>query len=64
MAYRCIKNSSRECDGCMGCKPEKHYYCPVCGEEVIETAYVAADGEVVGCESCISLKDPEDVLDD
>lgn len=64
MAYRCIKNHARECDGCMACKPERHYYCPICGDEVTETVYVAADGEVVGCDNCIQTKDPEDMIDD
>lgn len=64
MAYMCIKNFSKECDGCMACKPERNYYCPVCGDEVAETVYVAADGEVVGCDGCIHTKDPEDMIDE
>lgn len=63
MAYRCIKAQSKECDGCMECKPEEKYYCPICGEEVFESVYVMADGDVVGCENCIQNKYPEDVLD-
>lgn len=63
MAYRCCKNHSRECDGCMDCQPDITYYCPLCGDEVQETVYVTSDGDVIGCENCVEAKDPEDVLD-
>ena len=63
MAYYCIKNSSLECDGCMCCKPEPHYYCPICGKEVFETVYVSRDGDVLGCENCTVPKEPDEVLE-
>ena len=59
----CIK-SNRECDGCMDCKPEQHYYCPVCGEEVYETVFVNNNGDVIGCENCAEIKEPHEVLKD
>jgi hypothetical protein len=61
VGFRCIK-SSRECDGCMGCRPEPHYYCPVCGGEVYETVFVYHGGEVIGCENCTEIKEPHEVL--
>ena len=65
MAYRCVKNQSKECDGCMACHPEVTYtyYCPVCGDEVEETVYTTIDGEVIGCENCVQARDPEGMLD-
>lgn len=60
MSYPCIKGSG-ECNGCMGCKEEKEYYCPVCGDKVYEELYVSNDGEIVGCENCISTKEPWEV---
>lgn len=57
----CIK-ASRECDGCMECRPETHYYCPVCGEEVFESVFVDYSGEVIGCENCAEIKEPHEVL--
>ena len=64
MGYYCVNNSSAECTGCMNCKPEKHYYCPICGEEVCETVFVDNDGEVIGCENCAQIKEPHEVLKD
>ena len=63
MAYHCIKNGGKECDGCMRCRPTKHYYCPICGEEVYETVFVDNDGTVIGCENCAEIKEPHEVLD-
>ena len=62
MAYHCIKNGRKECDGCMRCAPEKHYYCSVCGEEVYETVFVDNNGTVIGCENCAEIKEPHEVL--
>ena len=64
MAYRCILNASLECDGCKACKPERHYYCPICGKEIFETVYVDNDGDVVGCENCTVTKEPYEVFED
>ena len=64
MAFYCIKNHSKECDGCGGCNPETHYYCPICGEEVFETVFVDNDGDVIGCENCAEIKEPHEVLKD
>ena len=62
MGYYCEKNPSKECDGCMNCRPETHYYCPVCRKEVFETVFVS-DGEVIGCENCAEIKEPHEVLE-
>ena len=64
MAYSCVKNHNRECDGCMDCKPEIHYYCPICDAEVYETVFVNNDGDVIGCENCAEIKEPHEVLSD
>ena len=64
MAFRCIKNHSQECDGCMCCKTDTHYYCPICGEEVFETLFVNTNGEVIGCENCAESKELYEVLED
>ena len=64
MAFHCIKNSIHDCVGCMACKPESHYYCPVCGEEVYDTVYVNTGGDIVGCENCTEIKEPYEVFDD
>lgn len=62
MAYRCVKNHFRECDGCMGCKGE-NYYCPECGEAVERYVYVNNDGTIIGCDNCIERRYVEDVMD-
>ena len=64
MSYHCILGGG-ECKGWMECKgKEKEYYCPVCGEQVFETVYVDANGDVIGCENCVSAKEPGEVMDD
>ena len=40
----------------------KEYYCPICGERVLEVVYVANDGEVLGCENCAQIKEPLEML--
>ena len=40
MAYMCRKYRGVECDGCMDCSSDPHYYCPICGEEVLEAVFV------------------------
>ena len=62
MAMMCIK-ASRECDGCMDCRPDPHYYCPICGKEVYETVFVDNYGDVIGCENCVETKEPYEVLE-
>ena len=63
MSYQCIRGGG-ECSGCMECKGEaQEYYCPICGELVEEIVYVDADGDVIGCENCISPKEPWEVMD-
>ena len=64
MALVCEKNPCKECDGCMDCKPDVHYYCPICGAEVYESVFVNNDGEVIGCEHCAEIKEPHEVFDD
>jgi hypothetical protein len=48
----------------MDCKPDPHYYCPVCGEEVCEAVFVDKDGDVIGCECCAEMKSPHEVFED
>lgn len=62
MGFSCIYNN-KECDGCMNCQPETHYYCPICGHEVYETVFVDNDGDVIGCENCVEIKEPHEVLE-
>ncbi len=64
MGYMCVKDSNRECDGCMTCKPEEHYICPICGQEVYEAVYVSNDGEVIGCDNCAQIKEPWEMLEE
>ena len=64
MAYHCVKHPSRECDGCMDCEPDIHYYCPICNMEAYETVFVNSDGEVIGCDNCVEIKEPHEVIDD
>ena len=63
MAYQCTRRN-KECDGCMDCKPEPHYYCPVCGEEALEAVFVDNGGTVLGCDNCAQIKEPYEVLQD
>ncbi len=62
MAMICIHGG--ECTGCMGCQEEKEYYCPICGEQVFETLYVSNDGDIVGCENCVTTKEPYEVMNE
>lgn len=55
-------SGERNCDGCGNCKKSRSYFCPVCGEEVYETIFVANDGEVIGCENCAQIKEPCDMI--
>ena len=32
--------------------------CPVCGEIMGDTAYVDKDGDILGCENCVTVKNP------
>lgn len=63
MAYYCVKDGGI-CEGCGECNGAKTYYCPICGEEVLEAVYVSDDGTVLGCENCAQIKEPWEVLDD
>lgn len=63
MAYYCEKGSG-ECDGCGECTKNKSYFCPVCGEEVLEVVYVDNLGNVLGCENCAQIKEPWEMLED
>ena len=62
MAYMCTQYRGKECDGCMECRPDLHYYCPICGEEVYESVFVDNGGNVLGCDNCAQIKDPHEVL--
>lgn len=57
MSMICI-SGGKECTGCMSCREESEYYCPVCGEQVEEHLYKTNEGEIVGCENCISTIEP------
>ena len=61
MGFGCVK-TNRECDGCMDCKPDPHYFCPICGEEIYETIFITNDGDVLGCENCAQIKEPWEVI--
>lgn len=61
MSFICI-NSGKLCTGCGGCREEKEYRCPICYEEA-EYLYTNADGEIVGCEECITKQRAEAVLE-
>ena len=56
MSFRCRLNYNKVCTGCMECQDEQHYYCPVCGEKVLENVYVDYGGNVIGCENCVETK--------
>ena len=60
MAMTCIHGG--ECDGCMACQEPQEYFCPICGEEVTETIYVSTEGDILGCENCVKVKEPSEVL--
>ena len=62
MALFCIKNSARECDGCMDCQPSQCYYCPICGKEIYEIVFVDNSGDVIGCGNCAEIKEPHEVF--
>lgn len=64
MAYSCVKGIKEECDGCMECKEEIFFYCPVCGEMVLETVFVSNNGEIIGCENCAEIKEPWEMQKD
>ena len=64
MAYMCTKHHYKECDGCGACKSVPRYFCPVCGEEVFEAVFVANDGEILGCDNCAHIKEPNELLED
>ena len=38
--------------------------CPVCGREYCETIYTDKFGEVVGCNECLTLWEPEEWHDE
>lgn len=53
MSAICV-TGCKECDGRMRCKGESPS-CPVCGEEC--GYYYKAEGEIVGCENCVTKID-------
>ena len=63
MAYSCTERN-KECDGCGCCNSNLHYYCPICGEEVLESVFVDNSGIVLGCDNCAQIKEPYEVLGD
>lgn len=63
MGFPCELTGVGECNGCMKCRPEPHYYCPICRAEVYETVFVSNEGEIIGCEHCAEIKEPHEVLE-
>ena len=62
MGFMCVKGRG-ECIGCMDCKPETHYSCPMCGKEVYEEVFVDKKSkEIIGCENCIVTQEPPEVM--
>ena len=60
MAMLCV-SGGRECMGCMQCQKEPDpFYCPICYAEVGEHVY-KADGEIIGCESCVDVVSVDDI---
>lgn len=54
MAMLC-HNRARECTGCMSCQEEQTYHCPSCEHELSADEKVyRQNGEVIGCEYCIT----------
>ena len=64
MAYTCKRYYSKECDGCMECRPNPRYYCPICGEEIWESVFVDNSGAILGCDHCVEIKEPQEVFGD
>ena len=62
MGFMCVKGK-QECNGCMDCETSPIYYCPICGEEVYEAVFVDKDGDAIGCDRCVEIKEPHEVLD-
>lgn len=52
----CVKNSNRECCGCMDCRGNGDriaFRCSQCGEGIYEGDTYWSIGELTLCESCI-----------
>lgn len=62
MAMLCYK-FNRECDGCGDCYALPAMNCPHCGHSLVYGNTVfKLDGDVIGCEYCITKADAEDEL--
>lgn len=35
---------------------EEKLYCPVCGSVLGEVAYIDKDGDILGCDSCVTVR--------
>ena len=46
-------NGIRECGGCMDCRKDETFYCPVCMEQVFEIVYLSSKGALLGCDKCV-----------
>ena len=62
MGFMC-EHGRGECTGCMDCRTEPCFFCPVCGEEIEDTVFVDKDDDVIGCESCVKMKNPYEVFE-
>ena len=54
MAYYCVKNLKKECDGCGACQ-EAAYKCFACGEPIHEGETYYDYGDRIYCERCNEL---------
>ena len=61
MGIICGENQGKICDGCGACSEVEIYNCPVCFEEC-DTLYVNAQGDILGCDNCVSVKFASEVL--
>lgn len=40
------------------------YHCPVCGHIPWTSVYIDKYSDVVGCDNCVKVKNPEDMLEE
>lgn len=43
-------------------REDKEPSCPKCGSKLIDTIYKDSDGDIVGCDMCVTLCEPWEVL--
>ena len=62
MGYACIKNFNKECSGCGCCQPDVDCTCPECGKEAEKIYTSNVNGEILGCDNCITENGAYEVL--